>query len=109
MKQFMFPEMLESRVLLSTVQSGLIVLPQALPSSDVQGYTPAQIRHAYGFDQVADDGTGFDPELVAAARGVGGGLGLASMRERAVFAGGTLRVRSAPGSGTEIRLAVPAS
>jgi signal transduction histidine kinase len=58
---------------------------------------------------VADDGTGFDPDLVAAVRGVGGGLGLASMRERAASAGGTLRVRSAPGSGTEIRLAVPAS
>jgi signal transduction histidine kinase len=51
---------------------------------------------------VADDGTGFDPELAA------GGLGLASMRERAACAGGTLRVRSAPGAGTEIRLAVPA-
>ncbi|HEV3381881.1 MAG TPA: GAF domain-containing sensor histidine kinase [Trebonia sp.] len=57
---------------------------------------------------VADDGKGFDPELVAAASGVGGGLGLASMRERAAFAGGRLRVRSAPGSGTEIRLTVPA-
>jgi signal transduction histidine kinase len=51
---------------------------------------------------IADDGTGFDPELAA------GGLGLASMRERASCAGGTLRVRSAPGAGTEIRLAVPA-
>ena len=57
---------------------------------------------------VADDGSGFDPEAVDAARGVGGGLGLASMRERAAFAGGRLRVRSAPGAGTEIRLTVPA-
>src|SRR5580692_2664577 len=52
-------EMLESRVLLSAgVQTDLIVLPQESASSDVQGYTPAQIRHAYGFDQVADDGAG---------------------------------------------------
>jgi signal transduction histidine kinase len=50
---------------------------------------------------VADDGTGFDPSLAS------GGLGLASMRERATFAGGMLRVRSAPGAGTEIRLMVP--
>jgi signal transduction histidine kinase len=51
---------------------------------------------------VSDDGTGFDPALAS------GGLGLASMRERAAFVGGVLRVRSAPGKGTEIRLAVPA-
>jgi signal transduction histidine kinase len=51
---------------------------------------------------VSDDGTGFDPELA------GSGLGLASMRDRAAFAGGFLRVRSAPGEGTEVRLAVPA-
>src|SRR5271155_89631 len=58
MSQNMYSEVLESRVLLSTVQSGLIVLPQVSASSDVQGYTPAQIRHAYGFNQVADDGSG---------------------------------------------------
>ena len=50
---------------------------------------------------VADNGTGFDPELAS------DGLGLASMRERAASAGGILRVRSAPGAGTEIRLVVP--
>lgn len=50
---------------------------------------------------VADEGTGFDPELAS------DGLGLASMRERAASAGGTLRVRSAPGTGTEIKLVIP--
>ena len=52
--------------------------------------------------EVSDDGTGFDPELAS------GGLGLASMRERAAAAGGVLRVTSAPGAGTTVRLAVPA-
>src|SRR5580658_1089793 len=51
--------------------------------------------------EVADDGTGFDPELASA------GLGLTSMRERAAAVGGTLRVSSAPGAGTRVRLAVP--
>jgi signal transduction histidine kinase len=55
---------------------------------------------------VADNGAGFDPDLVSG--GAVGGLGLASMRERAGFAGGMLRVRSAPGAGTEVRLSVPA-
>lgn len=52
--------------------------------------------------EVADNGTGFDPGLAA------GGLGLASMRERASAVGGMLRVHSAPGAGTRVRLAVPA-
>jgi signal transduction histidine kinase len=51
--------------------------------------------------EVADDGTGFDPELAPP------GLGLASMRERAAAVSGQLRVRSAPGAGTRVRLAVP--
>lgn len=52
--------------------------------------------------EIRDDGTGFDPRLAS------GGLGLASMRERAVAIGGVLRVSSAPGAGTSVRLAVPA-
>jgi signal transduction histidine kinase len=52
--------------------------------------------------EVADDGTGFDPGLAS------GGLGLASMRNRAAAVGGSLRVTSAPGAGTRVRLAVPA-
>jgi signal transduction histidine kinase len=51
--------------------------------------------------EVADDGTGFDPGLASS------GLGLASMRERAAAVGGVLRVSSAPGAGTRVRLAVP--
>ena len=53
--------------------------------------------------EVTDDGGGFVPDVP----GTGGGLGLASMRERATSAGGTLTVRSAPGAGTTIRLSVP--
>jgi signal transduction histidine kinase len=50
---------------------------------------------------VADDGRGFDPERQTS------GLGLVGMRERAVLAGGTLAVRTAPGTGTEIRARLP--
>jgi hypothetical protein len=49
---------------------------------------------------VADDGHGFAPELPS------GGLGLASMRERAAAAGGALTVRSGP-AGTQVRMTVP--
>jgi signal transduction histidine kinase len=51
--------------------------------------------------EVADDGAGFVPERAS------GGLGLPSMRERAAGAGASLVIRSAPGSGTTVRLVMP--
>jgi signal transduction histidine kinase len=52
--------------------------------------------------EVSDAGRGFD---VAAPRQ---GLGLASMRERAGSVGGTLKITSTPGTGTKVRLTLPA-
>ena len=51
-----------------------------------------------------DDGTGFD---VMRAAGDRRRVGLASMRERADLAGGTLEVRSTPGGGTTVTLGIP--
>jgi signal transduction histidine kinase len=58
---------------------------------------------------IRDDGAGFDPGASPgpAARGVGTRMGLVDMRERAAFVGGELRLQSAPGQGTEIRVIVP--
>jgi ligand-binding sensor domain-containing protein len=50
---------------------------------------------------VADDGTGFESEAGSS------GHGLRSMKRRAEGLGGTLDVKSAPGTGTRLRLAVP--
>jgi signal transduction histidine kinase len=50
--------------------------------------------------EIRDDGIGFEPDA-------GASLGLASMRERARAAGGTLTVRSRPGGGTAVRVEVP--
>jgi len=53
--------------------------------------------------EVADDGHGFDPgDMTLRSRS----LGLTSMEERAERLGGTLTIRSAPGSGTTVRLEV---
>ena len=47
---------------------------------------------------VADDGDGYDPSATPS------GLGLTGMRERAVLAGGDVRVDAHPGAGTLIEL-----
>ncbi|MQY05495.1 GAF domain-containing sensor histidine kinase [Actinomadura macrotermitis] len=56
--------------------------------------------------EVVDDGTGFDAAGGDAADRTGG-LGLASMRDRARSIGGTLSIDSASGTGTAIRVEVP--
>jgi signal transduction histidine kinase len=52
--------------------------------------------------EVVDDGFGFEPEKVRDH----GGLGLASIRERAEQLGGTATIRSAPGEGTSVKVAI---
>jgi PAS domain S-box-containing protein len=67
-----------------------------------------RIHLAYTADetrlQVIDDGCGFVMEEAERS----GGLGLRGMRERVQGIGGTIRVDSAPGRGTTIRVSVPA-
>ncbi len=53
--------------------------------------------------QITDDGVGFDFDAGNT------GHGLHNMRERAFAVGGTLRVESAPGRGSRVRLELPAT
>jgi two-component system sensor histidine kinase DegS len=57
--------------------------------------------------EIADDGCGFDP--AAAQSSDGHHYGLIGMRERIAKLGGELRITSALGQGTQVRLSVPAS
>ena len=62
-RAFDFIESLESRTLLSasapnTVHYDSHILKYAVSAASIQGYTPAQIRHAYGFDQISGNGQG---------------------------------------------------
>lgn len=58
--------------------------------------------------EVQDDGVGFELDSKGApVRAVG--LGLLGMRERAAMLGGALRMISAPGHGTTLRVALPIS
>ena len=51
--------------------------------------------------ELEDDGRGFDREAPVS------GAGLTGMKQRAATLGGALEIRSAPGQGTQLRLAVP--
>lgn len=51
--------------------------------------------------EVGDDGVGFDPTLPS------NGMGLANLRSRAAAVGGTVRMESSPGQGTNVRIDLP--
>lgn len=51
--------------------------------------------------ELADDGVGFRPEAASS------GFGLPGLRERARALGGAIRIDSAPGAGTTVRIQVP--
>jgi signal transduction histidine kinase/streptogramin lyase len=57
--------------------------------------------------RIRDDGKGIDPQFLS-EEGRTGHYGLHGMRERASVMGGKLAVWSAPGSGAEVELSVPA-
>lgn len=54
-----------------------------------------------------DNGIGFEPAQFSARRATGRGLGLAALDERARMLGGSLEIRSQPGSGTRVTCVIP--
>ncbi|MFF0341683.1 sensor histidine kinase [Kribbella sp. NPDC004875] len=68
--------------------------------------TTAEVTLDYSGDHVVvsitDDGCGFDPDQLPDRKPDGGGFGLSAMRSRLEELGGTLSIRSAPGTGTTV-------
>jgi signal transduction histidine kinase len=59
--------------------------------------------------EVRDDGRGFDVDTLNDEYDLRGSLGMLNMQDHAKAIGGRLSIRSEPGAGTEITLAVPLS
>ncbi|MGE5856328.1 MAG: PAS domain S-box protein, partial [Syntrophaceae bacterium] len=64
------------------------------------------MENGYFRAKVTDDGVGFDPERLGAPTAEGG-FGLYSIRERLIAIDGSLRIESAPGSGTIVTAILP--
>jgi PAS domain S-box-containing protein len=56
---------------------------------------------------IQDDGMGFGPDHHPARKNEKSGLGLLGMRERASYVGGSLKIKSARRTGTEIKVLIP--
>jgi PAS domain S-box-containing protein len=65
------------------------------------------IQHETVVLKIQDNGRGFDPAAVKAAKGVRRGIGLSSLRERASALGGTCEVVSNRKQGTAINVRLP--
>jgi two-component system NarL family sensor kinase len=106
-----------------TVDAPILRLPSAMETAlyrIVQEAVTNAIRHAGACNMeirvwqadatvhaaVRDDGRGFDAVATMARRGERG-LGLLGMRERVDALGGRFELRSAPGQGTEVSVAIP--
>jgi len=63
------------------------------------------------YGMIADDGTGFDYaallKVPVQERGMGRGLGLAGMQERAVLLNGEMEFHTAPDQGTTVEVRIP--
>jgi PAS domain S-box-containing protein len=67
-----------------------------------------EMENGYFRLRVTDDGVGFDPKTIGAPS-FEGGFGLYSIRERLISLGGSLKIESAPGTGTVVTAIVPAA
>ncbi len=56
--------------------------------------------------KVSDHGRGFNPEILESST-IDTGLGLLSIRERSNYIGGSLKIESRPGQGSQITLTIP--
>lgn len=80
------------------------MLNNTLKHAEAKQVTLKLLREARAVTlEIVDDGGGFDPEKIAGR----GGLGLASIRERAARLGAALTIASTPGGGTRIWVKVP--
>lgn len=102
------------RVLPSGTETALVRIFQEAMANILKHSGAGEVAVALSYDDtrvrltVSDNGSGFDPDLIAGPRKEAGGFGLIGMRERARLLGGIVRVDSCPGEGTVVEARLPA-
>jgi signal transduction histidine kinase len=81
-----------------------VALAIALEAANREGALHYRLDDRLETQPGADDGRGFDPDLIASGPA---GYGFASMRTRTRLAGGDLRIDSPPGGGTTVEAWLP--
>jgi len=76
-------------------------------SQATRAHLALEIQPGYAAMRIGDNGQGFDPREVILDDKGRYGVGLLSIRERAELLGGTARITSAPGEGTQVHIVVP--
>jgi len=100
-----------ARTLPGAVENNLLRICQEAVTNAVRHGQAREVAIALAFApeavhlSVKDGGKGFDPSAVPSERD--GHFGLMGMRERVKKLGGRLRLESAPGRGTEVRVEIP--
>ncbi len=93
------------------VEHDLVMIAKEAVLNAVHHGHPQKVVLTSSFDpgqlkvRVTDDGCGFDPSLEAEKPGEH--YGMVGMSERAKLIGGTFKLESTPGKGTQVSLAVP--
>jgi len=93
------------------IEKTLLRVGQEALTNAVRHAAAGSVRVRLDYDEahvrleVRDDGGGFQPESVG--RASGDRFGLRGMRERVEQAGGTLRIQSSAGAGTEVTATLP--
>jgi DNA-binding NarL/FixJ family response regulator/two-component sensor histidine kinase len=126
----------QPRPLLPQQEMALFRIAQEALSNTIRHAAARRVRVILAYAEqdaqlsIEDDGRGFEPAVLAAARlpasaapwlpyfeqsgstagaGLAGPFGLQSMRERAQLVGGWLKLESAPGQGTRVMVTLPYS
>jgi len=103
----------DNRRLPSEVETALYRIAQeslgnvARHSQATRALLALEVQSGYAVLAVSDNGAGFDPDDVILDREGRYGVGLLSIRERAELLGGTARITSAPGRGTQVHVVMP--
>ncbi|MGI5819739.1 MAG: PAS domain S-box protein [Armatimonadota bacterium] len=101
-------EELDQEIAITAFQATRELITNAIKHSQAGQVTVRLwLKESHVSIEVADDGNGFDPATLTRRDRGKGGFGLLNVRERISYLGGTVKIDTAPGNGTSVKLICP--